>query len=319
MALLIISCDASRVKVRIGYGPGIGHSSASAEWFGAFVDSLEELGFDSLWLPERLAGPSTDPLVGLSFAAGRTKRLKLGTSVLVLPGRNPVVLAKELASLDALSGGRLLPAFGLGVADPTEQQAFGVQRGERSSMFDEALGLIRSAWSGEVVEHDGDHFHVHGFRLGVLPAQEVLEVWLGGVAPSELRRVGRQSDGWLPSFISPDEAASSRRVVERIADEAGRTIDPEHFGALVTYTFGEIPDRFRVLRDPQAGRRSGEHRRFRDLGYQGNSQEVRRQRVLQVRPRADRAAPRHQGRARDVGGRGSAAANLTACRKIRVR
>lgn len=114
-------------------------------------------------------------------------------------------------------------------------------------MFDEALGLIRSAWSGEVVEHDGDHFHVHGFRLGVLPAQEVLEVWLGGVAPSELRRVGRQSDGWLPSFISPDEAASSRRVVERIADEAGRTIDPEHFGALVTYTFGEIPDRFRAF------------------------------------------------------------------------
>jgi probable F420-dependent oxidoreductase len=235
------------VKVRIGYGPGIGHASASGEWFGGFVDSLEELGFDSLWLPERLAGPSTDPLVGLAFAAGRTKRLKLGTSVLVLPGRNPVVLAKELASLDALSGGRLLPAFGLGVADPNEQQAFGVQRTERSALFDEALGLMRRAWSGEVVDHDGDHFHVHGFRLAVLPAQKVLEVWLGGVAPSELRRVGRQSDGWLPSFISPDEAAASRLIVEQTAADAGRSIDPEHFGALVTYTFGEIPDRFRAF------------------------------------------------------------------------
>lgn len=235
------------MKVRIGYGPGIGHASASAEWFAGFVDSLEELGFDSLWLPERLAGPSTDPLVGLAFAAGRTKKLKLGTSVLVLPGRNPVVLAKELASLDALSGGRLLPAFGLGVADPTEQQAFGVKRSERSSLFDEALGLIRRAWSGEVVDHDGEHFHVHGFRLAVLPAQDVLEVWLGGVAPSELRRVGRQSDGWLPSFITPDEAAASRIVVEQAAAESGRTIDPEHFGALVTYTFGEIPERFRAF------------------------------------------------------------------------
>jgi probable F420-dependent oxidoreductase len=232
------------VKVRIGYGPGIGHGSASAEWFAGFVDGLEELGFDSLWLPERLAGPSADPLVGLSFAAGRTKRLKLGTSVLVVPGRNPVVLAKELATLDALSGGRLLPAFGLGVADPTEQQAFGVRREERSALFDEALGLMRRAWSGQVVDHDGDHFHVHGFRLAVMPAQPVLEVWLGGVAPSELKRVGRQSDGWLPSFITPEDAAAGRRVVEQHAADAGRTIDPEHFGALVTYTLGEIPERF---------------------------------------------------------------------------
>jgi probable F420-dependent oxidoreductase len=237
------------MKVRIGFGPGIGQASASGDWFGRFVDDLEDLGFDSLWLPERLGGPTADPLVGLSFAAGRTKRLKLGTSVLVLPGRNPVVLAKELATLDALSGGRFLPAFGLGVADRVEQQAFGVKREERAAIFDEALALIRSAWSGETVEHDGPHFQVHGFRLDTLPAQGVLDVWLGGVAPSELRRVGRLADGWLPSFITPDEAASSRLVVEQAAAEAGRTIDPEHFGALVTYTFGEIPERFRAFLD----------------------------------------------------------------------
>jgi probable F420-dependent oxidoreductase len=235
------------VKVRIGYGPGLGHASASGSWFGALVDDMEELGFDSLWLPERLAGPSTDPLMGLAFAAGRTTRMKLGTSVLVLPGRNPVVLAKELASLDALSEGRLLPAFGLGVADPVEQGAFGVKRSERASMFDEALSLMRMAWTGEVVEHDGDHFHVHGFKLSVLPHQKVLEVWLGGVAPSELRRVGRLSDGWLPSFVSPEEASDGRKVVEEIAAGSGRTIDPEHFGALVPYTLAEIPDRFRTF------------------------------------------------------------------------
>ena len=100
--------DASTVKVRIGFGPGIGQAGTTAEWFAGFVDDLEKLGFDSLWLPERLGGPTADPLVGLAFAAGRTKRLKLGTSVLVLPGRNPIVLAKELATLDALSGGRFL-------------------------------------------------------------------------------------------------------------------------------------------------------------------------------------------------------------------
>jgi probable F420-dependent oxidoreductase len=235
------------MKVRIGYGPGIGQANTSADWFGKFVDDLEDLGFDSLWLPERLGGPTTDPLVGLAFAAGRTTRLKLGTSVLVLPGRNPVVLAKELASLDALSGGRFLPAFGLGVADRVEQQAFGVKREERAALFDEALDLIRNAWSGEVVEHDGAHFQVHGFRLTALPAQGMLDVWLGGVAPSELRRVGRLADGWLPSFVTPEEVRESRRVVEEAASEAGRAIDPEHFGALVPYTLGEIPDRFRAF------------------------------------------------------------------------
>src|SRR5438445_518335 len=94
----------------------------------------------------------------LATAARRTQKLKLGTSVLVLPGRNPVVLAKELASLDLLSGGRLLPAFGLGIADPGEQQAFGVARGERAAWFDEALPLIRRLWVEDDVDHDGPRF-----------------------------------------------------------------------------------------------------------------------------------------------------------------
>jgi len=233
------------MKVRIGYGPGIGHPSASSEWFAGFVDDLERLHFDSLWLPERLAGPSTDPVVGLAFAAGRTKHLKLGTSVLVVPGRNPVVLAKELASLDALSDGRFLPAFGLGVASPIEQEAFGVERRERAAMFDEALALIRSAWSGERVDHDGEHYHLHDFRLTVRPTQPLLEVWLGGTAPSELKRVGRLADGWLPSFITPEKAREGRAVVEEVAQRHGRSIDPEHFGALITYTLDGVPDYFR--------------------------------------------------------------------------
>ncbi|MFZ0665614.1 MAG: LLM class flavin-dependent oxidoreductase [Acidimicrobiales bacterium] len=235
------------MKVRIGYGPGIGQSNSDGSWYADFVDSLEDLGFDSLWLPERLGGPSSDPLIALAVAAGRTKRLKLGTSVLVLPGRNPVVLAKEMASLDALSGGRFLAAVGLGVADPLEQSAFGVERTERAAMFDESLDLMRKLWSGQVVDHDGEHFHLHGLRLVLRPAQPVLEVWLGGVAPSELRRVGRLADGWLPSFITPEDAAAGRKVVEEVAKESGRSIDQEHFGALVTYTLDGIPDRFRTF------------------------------------------------------------------------
>ena len=101
------------MKVRVGLGLGVGGLRDDGR-FGELVDSLEGNGFDSLWLSERVAGDAPDPLVGLAYAAGRTHRIKLGTSVQVLPGRNPALLAKAWASLDRLSGGRALPAFGLG-------------------------------------------------------------------------------------------------------------------------------------------------------------------------------------------------------------
>jgi probable F420-dependent oxidoreductase len=244
------------MKIRIGYGLGTGTSAGGGPGFAAMVDALEANRFDSLWLSERVTGGAVDPIVGLSVAAGRTKKLKLGFSVLVLPGRNPVLLAKELASLDVLSNGRLLPAFGLGVADGAEQQAFGVERTERAKRFDEALPLLRRFWTEETVDHEGAFFSYSGIGVRPKPVQSPLEVWLGGRAPSELRRVGRLGDGWLPSFTSPAEAAAGRVVVEEAAAAAGRSIDAEHWGALVIYTRGEeLPERFAALlkhRNPDA-------------------------------------------------------------------
>lgn len=226
------------MKVRIAYGLGADAANGDAGRFGALVDGLEEGGFDSLWLSERLTGASPDPLVGLAFAAGRTTRLKLGTSVLVLPGRNPVVLAKELASLDVLSGGRMLPAVGLGARMPVEHQAFGVARDERAALFDESLAVMRALWRGD---------EVGGVRLGLRPLQDPFEVWLGGRAPSELRRVGRLGDGWLPSFSTPEEVAQGWESIGETAAAHDRRLDPEHLGALVVYAMGEIPDAARAL------------------------------------------------------------------------
>jgi probable F420-dependent oxidoreductase len=231
------------VKVRIGYGLGTAVAGGDSGRFFELVDALERRRFDSLWLSERIGGVATDPVVGLAVAAGRTRRLKLGTSVLVLPGRNPAVLAKQLASLDLLSDGRLLPAFGLGVAEPHEQQAFGVRREERAAWFDEALPLIRRMWTEDAIDHDGSRFVYTGLSVRPKPVQRPPDVWLGGRVPSELRRTGRLGDGWLPSFCTPDEAAAGRKIVEEAADRAGRWIDPEHFGALVLYTRGPLPDR----------------------------------------------------------------------------
>jgi probable F420-dependent oxidoreductase len=229
------------VKVRIGFGLGVRTTLNDAS-FGDVVDTLEGLGFDSLWLSERLGGEAPDPVAALAYAAGRTEQLKLGTSVVVLPGRNPVVLAKELATVDRLSGGRLLPAFGLGAADPHEQQAFGVSRGERAPWFDEVLPLLRRLWTEESVDHHGPRFHYEGLRVLPKPLQQPPDVWLGGYAPSELRRVGRLGDGWLPSFVTPDDAAAGRATIEQVAAEHGRAIDPEHFGVLVPYATGAVPE-----------------------------------------------------------------------------
>jgi probable F420-dependent oxidoreductase len=230
------------VKIRIGFGLGTRTLTNDQRTFAPFIDALEDLGFDSLWLSERLGGECPDPVVGMAFAAGRSERLKFGTSVLVLPGRNPVVLAKELASLDRISAGRLLPAFGLGVADRHEQAAFGVDRGDRSAWFNEALPLVRRLWTEDHVTHDGPRFRLDDVTVLPKPVQDPLEVWLGGAAPGELRRVGRLGDGWLPSFTTPDVAATGWKLVNEAAAEAGREIDQGHFGALVPYTHGDLPE-----------------------------------------------------------------------------
>jgi probable F420-dependent oxidoreductase len=232
------------LKIRIGLGLGVA-GVRDDHRFGELVDALEDRGFDSLWLSERVGGDAPDPLVGLAFAAGRTRRLKLGTSVQVLPGRNPALLAKAWASLDRLSGGRALPAFGLGNPVAAEHQAFGVAREDRAAIFDEALPLLRRLWSEDAVDHDGTWFHYQGLTVRPKPIQPRLDVWLGGRAPSELRRCGRLGDGWLASFFTPADCAAGRPVIEQAAADAGREIDAEHFGAMVTYTHDAIPDALR--------------------------------------------------------------------------
>lgn len=230
-----------RVKIRIGYGlgtQGLGHAPGDGSGYAQLVDDLERLSFDSVWFSERLTGNAPDPCALMAFTAGRTKKLKMGMSVMVLPGRSPVLVAKELASIALLAGtGRLLPAFGLGAADPREHQAFGVKREDRGAIFNESLEVIRRLWREDDVTHHGRFFTYDNLRIGPsLPRP--LDVWLGGIAPSELRRVGRLADGWLPSFITPTEAPELKAKVIAAAAEAEREIEADHFGVLIVYTSG---------------------------------------------------------------------------------
>src|SRR5690349_23105005 len=220
------------MKIRIGVGAG--GASASAEALGELVGGLDALGFDSLWLSEVLTGPVLDPLIGLAWAAASNPRLKIGTTAL-LPGRHVLRLAKQLASLDALSRGRLLVTLVPGLTYPPEREAIGVEPKQRGAVIDEALPLLRRLWAGETVSHDGIAGHFKDVRLSPLPVQQPLEVWLGGTAPAALERCGRLSDGWLPSLCTPEEAAAGRVVIEDTAARAGRTISSEHFGMSVGY------------------------------------------------------------------------------------
>ena len=232
-------CHDPEMKVRIGFGLGT-RTTLHDERYGHVVDELERLGFDSLWVSERIGAQAPDPLVAMAYGAGRTTNLKFGMSVMVLPGRNPVILVKALASLATLSGGRLLPAFGLGLVHPLEQQAFGVERSERAAWFNESMEVMRACWTGEPVIHHGDRYHYDGVKVRPVPTR--MDVWLGGVAPSELRRVGRFGDGWLPSFVTPADVAEGRRTIEAVCAEHDRTIEDDHYGVLIPYSTTPVPD-----------------------------------------------------------------------------
>ena len=123
---------------------------------------LEAAGIDSLWLPETVYGPAVDPVTGMAFALAKTTRLKVGSGVSVLPGRHPVLVAKQLASLAGLAPGRVLPVFGLQPALAAERGLFPVPAGQRGAVFDEALTLLRLMLTTEVVSFRGSFFSVNG-------------------------------------------------------------------------------------------------------------------------------------------------------------
>ncbi len=228
------------MKVRIGVAAGPGVVDDPGAFFG-LVDALDDLGYDSIWVPDVITTPTLDPIAALSAAAGRRHRLKIGTH-LVFPGRNPVLLAKQLATLDRLSDGRLLLLAVLGLRQPNELAAQGVEASARTKMLEEMLHIMRALWRGERVTFDGAHYRCDGVQLAVTPAQDPLEVWLGGQVPAALRRCGRLGEGWMPGLCTPAEAAEARASIESAAGEAERHIDGEHFGVNISWVDGKIDD-----------------------------------------------------------------------------
>jgi probable F420-dependent oxidoreductase len=193
----------------------------SATAVGEMARAAEAAGFGSLYVTDhpipgeawlRSGGHHTlDPFVTLSFAAAATARIRLQTHVLVLPYRNPFLVAKSAATLDVLSGGRLTLGVSAGYLE-SEFAALGVPFGERNERTDEALGALRAAWSGERVALEGRGFRAEGNLALPLPAQRPgPPIWVGGNSRRAIRRAVELADGWLP-FPAPKRLASHVRT-----------------------------------------------------------------------------------------------------------
>ena len=229
------------MKVRIGIGTAGAHSPDDLE---ELCSALLEHRFDSIWIPEILTQPGLDPMVALAWLSGRLPALKLGTTFL-LPGRNVLRLARQLATLDQLSGGRLLLTGVPGLAKGPESVAVGALPSQRGELIDIALPLLKRLLDGEPADVPSPAGVARSVVLQPPPVQRPLEIWLGGMVPSSLDRCGRLGDGWLPAMCTPAQAAAGRRRIEEVAAAAGRAIDPEHYGVSIGYATAPLSDHVR--------------------------------------------------------------------------
>ena len=190
------------MKIRIGVGFS-GWPFERVDDFWDMVDLVEESGLDSIWLNDRIRNPAPalEPVTALAMIAGRTRRIKFGMSVAVLPVRDPIIVAKEMATIDFLSGGRMLPAFGLGLAQEAEWLAVGRSPRGRGAMTDEAVPLMRRLWSEDAVSHAGEYYSTHELTIQPKPCQQPLPVWFGGRSPAAAVQTGGPSGGRLSGVV----------------------------------------------------------------------------------------------------------------------
>lgn len=196
----------------------------------------EALGYDSVWVMDHLLNsgyirerlddrPYYHPLATLSYLAATTRRVALGTSVLVLPYHNPVELAKYAASLDQMSGGRLI--LGVGAGAMTEEfEALGVPFRQRGALTNESMAIMKELWTKPDPHYRSERWNLTGFKFAPKPAQQpAIPLWVGGQSPGALRRAATLGDGWHPTGMTPDEFRAGREEVRRLATAAGR--DPD--------------------------------------------------------------------------------------------
>jgi probable F420-dependent oxidoreductase len=237
--------------MRLGYflpqlGPAVGPNAITE-----VAKKAEELGFDSLWVTERALVPlkpkvpypegdgslpdvyktALDPLDALTYAAGQTSRIALGTSVLNLPWYSPVLLARRLTTLDVLSQGRLRVGLGLGWS-PDEYQVAGTEWSNRAGRYEEAIHVLKTIWTTNPVEFEGTYYSIPASYIGPKPVQKPHPpIYMAAFAPAAMARVARLADGWHPSGFPIANLAPTFAKIKAMAEDAGR--DPASLELIV--------------------------------------------------------------------------------------
>lgn len=231
------------MSVRVGLGIAA-FPFESARAFFRWVDLCEDGGVDSLWQTDRLVSrePHLEALSAMAALAGATERVKFGMNAMVATLRDPLVAAKQCATIDFLSGGRLLPVFVPGHDTAPEFGATGRDPRERGRHADEILEIMRRLWSEESVTFEGRHFRYRDASIAPRPVQQPLPLWIGGHGPAAVRRTARVGSGWLAGLAGPAEVRAIVAAIRRELEAAGRWIDPDHYGVTLPFRFGSLDE-----------------------------------------------------------------------------
>ena len=196
-----------------------------------FAPTVESMGFDSVWLAEGLVNelPMLDIMMAMSTFVHHTRRLTVGGGVVLLPLRHPAILAKEVSTLDRLSGGRIILGIGVGGpphSNPASFEVTGVKLSERGARTDECLEIMTKLWGGEPVSHHGRFYHFNDISMTPPPLQHPHPpLWAGGMSSQMLRRTARWCDGFFPVDVSPSEYLDALGRIKGYADGFGRSVD----------------------------------------------------------------------------------------------
>jgi probable F420-dependent oxidoreductase len=221
--------------MRIGFSLLNNWGVADVQALVDLASRADELDLDSVWVHDHVFNvghvfdrigdkPYYEPLTLLSFVAARTRRVRLGTSVLVLPYHNPIRLAKAAATLDVLSGGRLVMGVGVGLI-PQEMEAMGSAYAERGPITDEAIAVMRALWTQEDPSFEGKHYRFSSMKFSPKPLQKpAIPVIIGGISRAAIRRAARTGDGWQPLGMSPAALEQGIATLHEEARACGRDV-----------------------------------------------------------------------------------------------
>ncbi|MCH8226079.1 MAG: LLM class F420-dependent oxidoreductase [Chloroflexi bacterium] len=270
---------------------------ASPENLRSLAQRAEDLGFDSVWVSDHVVVPRHvesfypyapdgvptfrpdlpyfEPLAALNFLAGCTQRVRLGTHVLILPYRNPVVTAKTLATLDVLSGGRVILGAGVGWMEE-EFLALGLDTyHQRGAVTDDYIRLFKELWTKDEPEFHGEHYQVSGVGFEPKPVQKPhLPIWIGGHTGPAIRRAAQLGDGWMPiglrppAILEPEELAVKIARLRTLTVRAGR---PENAVAVcfsTGVTFNDTPGPSRQMVTGRPEQIAADLRQYQDLGVE---------------------------------------------------